>query len=66
MSSSISASDSESDRSRAEPKPLAQGDCDGPNSTYVKLISSDNHEFIIKREYAFHSGTIRAMLSGPG
>jgi|UniRef100_A0A914NYR8 transcription elongation factor B subunit 1 len=35
-------------------------------SEYVKLISEDGHEFYIKREYAITSGTIRAMLSGPG
>uniref|UniRef100_A0AC34R3P2 Elongin-C n=1 Tax=Panagrolaimus sp. JU765 TaxID=591449 RepID=A0AC34R3P2_9BILA len=39
---------------------------EGPDSEYVKLISADGHEFIIKREYAVASGTIRAMLSGPG
>lgn len=33
---------------------------------YVKLISSDGHEFIVKREHALTSGTIKAMLSGPG
>lgn len=33
---------------------------------YIKLKSSDGHEFIIKREYALTSGTIKAMLSGPG
>ncbi|KAM7334365.1 hypothetical protein ACRRTK_007685 [Alexandromys fortis] len=33
---------------------------------YVKLISSDSHEFIVKREYVLTSGTIKAMLSGPG
>lgn len=42
------------------------GNCDGPNSQYIKLISSDGMEFIIKREYALMSGTIKAMLSGPG
>lgn len=40
--------------------------CEGPESMYVKLISSDGHEFIVKREMALMSGTIRAMLSGPG
>uniref|UniRef100_A0A7E4ZZR3 Elongin-C n=1 Tax=Panagrellus redivivus TaxID=6233 RepID=A0A7E4ZZR3_PANRE len=39
---------------------------EGADSPYVKLISQDGHEFIIKREYAITSGTIRAMLSGPG
>uniref|UniRef100_A0A2K5LJ66 Elongin-C n=1 Tax=Cercocebus atys TaxID=9531 RepID=A0A2K5LJ66_CERAT len=41
------------------------GDREGPNAMYVKLISSDGHEFIVKREHAL---TIRskAMLSGPG
>jgi len=33
---------------------------------YVKLVSSDNHEFIVKRDHALTSGTIKAMLSGPG
>lgn len=42
------------------------GGCEGPDSEYIKLISSDNHEFIIKREHAMTSNTIRAMLSGPG
>ena len=42
------------------------GGCEGPDAMYVKLISSDLHEFIIKREHALTSGTIKAMLSGPG
>ena len=42
------------------------GGCEGPDAMYVKLISYDQHEFIIKREYALTSGTIKAMLSGPG
>uniref|UniRef100_A0A0B6Y8Q5 Elongin-C n=1 Tax=Arion vulgaris TaxID=1028688 RepID=A0A0B6Y8Q5_9EUPU len=42
------------------------GSIEGPNSQYVKLISSDGHEFIVKRDYALTSGTIKAMLSGPG
>ena len=33
---------------------------------YVTLMSSDNHEYIIDKKYALVSGTIRAMLSGPG
>eukprot|EP00126_Sphaerothecum_destruens_P013090 Sdes_comp22395_c0_seq1m20861 len=33
---------------------------------YVKLISSDGHEFIINRNSAMVSGTIKSMLSGPG
>lgn len=33
---------------------------------YVKLISSDGHIFYIKKEHALISGTIKAMLSGPG
>ena len=44
----------------------AYGGCEGPDAMYVKLISSDHHEFIIKREHALTSGTIKAMLSGPG
>ncbi|XP_065175269.1 elongin-C-like [Sycon ciliatum] len=42
------------------------GGVTGPESMYVKLISSDNFEFYIKREHAFISGTIKAMMSGPG
>ena len=42
------------------------GGCEGPNSMFVKLISQDGHEFIVKREHAFMSATIQGMLSGPG
>nr|XP_038969140.1 elongin-C-like [Rattus norvegicus] len=42
------------------------GGCEGPDGMYVKLISSDGHEFIVKREHALTSGTIKAMLCDPG
>lgn len=42
------------------------GSCEGPDAMFVKLLSQDGHEFIIKREHALTSGTIKAMLSGPG
>ena len=42
------------------------GGCEGPDAMYVKLVSSDGHEFIVKRDHALTSGTINAMLSGPG
>ncbi|XP_043249777.1 elongin-C-like isoform X1 [Colletes gigas] len=42
------------------------GGCEGPDAMYVKLVSSDGHEFIIRRKHALTSGTIKAMLSGPG
>ena len=42
------------------------GGCEGPDAMYVKLISCDGHEFVIKRDHALTSGTIKAMLSGPG
>uniref|UniRef100_T1J5V4 Elongin-C n=1 Tax=Strigamia maritima TaxID=126957 RepID=T1J5V4_STRMM len=42
------------------------GSCEGPESMYIKLVSSDDHEFFIKRDLAMQSGTIRAMLMGPG
>lgn len=35
-------------------------------SEYVKLISSDGFEFVIHREAAIRSGTIKNMLCGPG
>ncbi|UYV75382.1 TCEB1 [Cordylochernes scorpioides] len=50
----------------ATPQEEMFGGCEGPDAMYVKLISSDAHEFIIKREHALTSGTIKAMLSGPG
>ena len=33
---------------------------------YVKLVSGDGQEFFVERECAMFSGTIRAMLEGPG
>ena len=39
---------------------------DIPKDMYVKLVSSDGHEFYIKRDLALTSQTIKAMLSGPG
>ncbi|VVC32181.1 SKP1/BTB/POZ domain,SKP1 component, POZ domain,S-phase kinase-associated protein 1-like [Cinara cedri] len=42
------------------------GNCEGPDAMYVKLISKDGHEFVVKRNQALMSGTIEAMLSGPG
>ena len=38
------------------------GGCEGPDAMYVKLISSDGHEFIVKREHALTSGTIKGKL----
>ncbi|KAM5338856.1 elongin-C-like [Glossophaga mutica] len=32
----------------------------------VKSIPSDGHEFIVGRGHALTSGTVKAMLSGPG
>ncbi|VDK73375.1 unnamed protein product [Cylicostephanus goldi] len=42
------------------------GGCEGPDATFVKLVSSDGHQFFIKKTLASISGTIKAMLSGPG
>ncbi|CAB3366809.1 Hypothetical predicted protein [Cloeon dipterum] len=40
--------------------------CVGPDAEYIKLISSDKKEFLVKRSHAeAHSGTIKNMLSGP-
>ncbi|KAA3671109.1 transcription elongation factor B, polypeptide 1 [Paragonimus westermani] len=41
------------------------GGAEGSDAMYVKLVSSDDHEFYVRREYALTSGTIKAMLSGP-
>eukprot|EP00043_Microstomoeca_roanoka_P015159 m.151358 g.151358 ORF g.151358 m.151358 type:complete len:107 (+) comp16198_c1_seq1:40-360(+) len=35
-------------------------------SQFVSLISSDGEEFIISRDCAMLSGTIKSMLEGPG
>ncbi|XP_060838511.1 elongin-C-like [Rhopalosiphum padi] len=58
--------DTDQEREDVEIDLSEYGDCKGPNAKYVKLISSDGCEFIIKRELALISGTIKAMLSGPG
>ena len=39
------------------------GGCEGPEAMYVKLISSDDHEFVVKREHALTSGTIKVSNS---
>merc|ERR1712080_330583 len=49
-----------------EESELIIGTCEGVDAMYVKLVSSDDFEFIVKREDALLSGTIKAMLSGPG
>mmetsp|Transcript_3606 Transcript_3606/g.6729 ORF Transcript_3606/g.6729 Transcript_3606/m.6729 type:complete len:114 (-) Transcript_3606:194-535(-) len=38
----------------------------GESGDFVKLISSEGHEFICAKEVAMASGTIRRMLTGPG
>ncbi|VDM26159.1 unnamed protein product [Hydatigera taeniaeformis] len=48
------------------PQETVFGGAEGPDAMYVKLVSSDDHEFYVKREYALTSGIIKAMLSGPG
>ena len=55
-------SDNTMDTSEAGGK--VYGGCEGPDAMYVKLISSDGHEFIVKKDQALTSGTIKAMLSG--
>merc|ERR1711904_617045 len=48
------------------------GACDGRRGSrregprVVKLISSEGHEFIIEKDAAMVSGTIKNMLSAPG
>lgn len=39
------------------------GNCEGPGAMYVKLVSSDNHEFIVQHNYARASNK-RGMLNG--
>ncbi|KAG3263859.1 hypothetical protein H1C71_000125, partial [Ictidomys tridecemlineatus] len=42
------------------------GGREGPDAVYVKSMSSDGHECIVKREHALTSGTIKTMARGPG
>nr|XP_045006602.1 elongin-C-like [Jaculus jaculus] len=42
------------------------GGCEGPGTMYVKLISSDGHRFVVKREHALTLETRRNMLGGTG
>jgi transcription elongation factor B subunit 1 len=47
--------------------PNIYGGLEGPESMYLKLISSDQHEFVVRRDFAvIASPTIKNMLSGPG
>ena len=47
--------------------PNVYGSLEGPESMYLKLISSDGHEFVVRRDFAINaSPTIKNMLSGPG
>uniref|UniRef100_T1IQU3 Elongin-C n=1 Tax=Strigamia maritima TaxID=126957 RepID=T1IQU3_STRMM len=41
-------------------------DCIGSDSLCVKLMSKNKDKFIIRREHAIQSETIKAILSGPG
>ena len=43
---------------------LDEDDAPNPLSGLVKLVSKEGSEFIISRECAMASGTIRAMLTG--
>merc|ERR1719311_1242920 len=44
---------------------MAEGE-DEEKIAVVKLVSSEGHEFLIEREAAMVSGTIKNMLSSPG
>ncbi|XP_045355935.1 elongin-C-like [Leopardus geoffroyi] len=41
------------------------GGCEDPAMDVI-AISSDGHEFVVKREHALTSGTLKTMSSGPG
>jgi hypothetical protein len=42
------------------------GGTEGRDAMYMKLISDDGFEFIIKTKYAFLSPQIKGMALGPG
>ncbi|XP_067931196.1 elongin-C-like [Watersipora subatra] len=45
---------------------VTYGGCEGANSAYINLISSDGFTFILKREVVQQSPTLCEMLTGPG
>lgn len=60
MSALDAASDEDWSEEEEQPPPfLVEG-------MFVKLISNDDHEFIVSKESVIASGTIRTMLTGPG
>ena len=47
---------------------MSTNELKGPEAKYIKIISSDNHEFIIKKDVALTSGTliqVRILSLGP-
>lgn len=40
------------------------GGCEGPDASYVKLVSSDGLEFTVETEHELISGTIKASFCG--
>ncbi|XP_037960330.1 elongin-C-like [Teleopsis dalmanni] len=53
------------DPNATDSPPRFYGGIEGPDAAYVELISADGHSFIIRKDHAFTSGTITAILSGP-
>ena len=49
-----------------EGRAVQYGGCQGPEAMYVKLISSDGHEFVVRREHALTSGTIKVKSKARG
>ncbi|EGT47577.1 hypothetical protein CAEBREN_23198 [Caenorhabditis brenneri] len=50
----------------SSPPPIHYPGLLGENSEYVKLVSNDNHEFVIRRELAEISKVLKEMLRTPG
>ena len=43
---------------------MAENQLKGPDAKYIKIISSDNHEFIIKKDVALTSGGFEVLSKG--
>ncbi|CCD70299.2 Elongin-C [Caenorhabditis elegans] len=55
----------DSQKTGAKPQPVPISGLEGPRSKYVKLVSNDDHEFIIKREVAMTSKSLRELFANP-
>ena len=66
MAGDESSAGSEQQGNKMAGRDESSGTSEEPTAQYVKLISSDKHEFIIGKQYVLVSKKIREMLEVPG